>query len=546
MKKLTALLLALLMIFAFAACSNPEDPVTPDTPDTEEPNNEAQTPDNEAADDKTITVLMANPPSTLDPHFSSGWCEAAHRYMIWDNLVTYDHNYQIIPSVATEWKMIDELNWEFTIRDDVYFSDGEKLTTEDIKYSFDRIEDPNINATGHFIYCKSGAKIASVEIIDEHTIHFTTEIPNAEFLMWMKEYPILPKHYYEANELDFLAQNPMGSGPFVCTEFNPTDGCTMVRNEDFWGWGEGLNTTNATKIEWRYVPEISTRAAELIAGNADIIEKMSMDFKDQLNESGTFLEVASGTRQYIGIAQNEGANPALKDVRVRQALNYAMDVETMCATMFGGFGERANSYVAPPNNSDTPTFTYDPDKAKELLKEAGWEDRDGNGVVENEAGEELRLTMVTTVNYATKDKDMAQSVAFYLEEIGIPVILDSVEWSIYAGYRSERDFQHDLFLSTSGPEFYAAGDLADLYHDNGANYIHWNSPVYTELYDELCSSFDQQRKEEIVREIDQLMIDEAPIIYMIYPPIYFGLSERVQWEAWGNTAVFLRDVQVVD
>lgn len=531
-KRVISMLLLTAMLLSLAACNTEETDVQGNGTENGE-------------GEKEITVLLASAPASLDYYYTSGWGEEAHYNLLFDYLVYKTDDVQYLPSVAESWELVDDgtnCNWIFNIRDDVYFHDGEQLTAEDVQFSLMRPLDEEAMCTGDSLFTASGSMIDNVEIIDDFTVQIHTSAPNADFLGWVCRYKMEPKHYYAEQPSDVTSLNPIGSGPFKLEEFSVNEYCIMTRNEDYWGWDEEYNQINADKVTFRYVPEASTRVAEFSAGNADIIEKITLSMKEQVETAGNFVQITSGTRETIGITTYN--NPALQDERVRQALNYAVDVETMIDTIFDGFGERMTSPIVAPNGNKVEPYTYDPDRARELLSEAGWEDRDGNGVLENEAGEELRLTMVTTDGYATEDKDIAESVCYYLGEIGIPTELETADWSVYSGWRGELNFPYDMFLTTNGPMYFPTGDLAIFYSDNGANYYHWNDPEFDQLWDELSSEFDEERAEELEVEIEQKVVDGAPMIYIVFSPIYFGISDDVEWQPWTNTGVYLRNAVV--
>ncbi len=549
MKRWISLLLVLLMTFSLAACQPSETPPPDDqNPDTENPD----TPDNDTPDEpddsgelKEITAILASAPAGLDYYYTSGWGEEAHYNLLFDYLLYKTNDAQYLPSVAHDWELVDDgtqCNWMMYLRDDVYFHDGEQLTAEDVQFSVMRPLDPEAMTTGDSLFTSSGSKITNVEIIDDFTIMVTTSSPNADFEGWICRYKLEPKHYYDVEPADVTSLNPIGSGPFTLAEYEINSHSVLLRNENYWGWDEPYNTTNADKITLRYVPDVSTRTAEFVAGNADIVEKLGPEVADQVDKVGNFVQITSGTRETIGITTYN--NPALQDERVRQALNYAVDVETMIDTIFDGFGSRMPSAIVPPNGGHVEPYTYDPDMALSLLADAGWEDRDGNGVLEDAAGTELRLSMVTTDGYATKDQDIAEAVAFYISEIGIPVELEKAEWSLYSGWRSERNFPYDLFLTTNGPMYFPTGDLAIFYPTSGANYYQWESPEFVQLWDDLSVEFDDARALELEKQMEQELKDGAPMIFVVFAPIYFAISDAVEWEPWTHTGVYLRNAVV--
>lgn len=543
MKKVVSFILALLMIFAFAACSNEETPNT-----NEQTNNQQNNESNESAEVQEevneITVMWADAPMTLDPVYSSDMYGDNLFELIFDRLVGYNSDYELTPGIAKSWEMIDEYTWLFHLQENAYFQDGEQVTAEDVKYTFDRTADPEVNCIGNYAYAYPSIYLKECTIIDDFTVQFTTEQPVVLFVDWMKEFFIFPKHYYETNDFDYFTMNPMGSGPYKLVEWKMGEHIIVERDDNYW---QDTYRGYIDKITFKFAEEAATRAAELVTGNVDIVDKLNFSLQQTVEDNGAnFVIKESGTRQYIGFTQY--GHPALQIKEVRQAINYALDFDTMAATLLNGYGvgQRMASMVPAPVTSDKVTaYTYNPEKAVELLAQAGYKDLDGDSFVEDADGNALELLMYTPSGHYVQDKEIAQVVASYIEKIGVKCSVELVEWGSYCDAMDAKALTCDLFFIGSGPAFSVSGDTTDLYAYSSANYGDWVNDEYTALYDELSGCFDKARQQELSDALQLLVQEEAPILFLYYPPLFYGVSDRVEWEPMSNGRTFLREAKVI-
>jgi len=552
MKKWMALLLAVLMVFALVACTNEEKPEE-QTPNTnEEPQKPQENePEKEEKSEEVneITVIWASEPNTLDPIYSGQMYGDNIFELVFDRMVGYRESETGAPElmdwgVAERWETIDELTWRFYLHDDIYFQDGEHLTAEDVVYTFERTVDPVVAGAGNYQYAYPSLYLEEMTVIDDYTIEFKTSQPVVMFANWMKEFFIFPKHYYETNEFDKLSLNPMGSGPYKLTEYKLNDVLVLERDDHYWG---ETHRGYIDKITFRFTPEATTRVAELITGNADIVDKLNFSLQEQVESGGAkFVVLASGTRQILGFTQYN--DPALLIREVRQAVNYAVDWDTIAQTLLNGFseGERMRSF-APKQIQDPDIFAYpyDPEKAVELLTQAGYVDNDGDGIVESPDGQPLELDIATPAGRYVMDKEITQAVAQYMGDIGIKANVEIIEWNTFTVDLQAKQTSFDLFCIGMGPSFHMIGDATNLYHESSANYGGWVNDEYTELYDELGGCFDEARAAEIGHRLQEIVAEEAPWVFLYNPPLFYGVSERVEWQAMANGRVFLREAKVI-
>lgn len=485
-----------------------------------------------------LIVLQGVDATTLDPHYSGSLPGANIMNHMFDRLTTQGIDGELLPMLATEWNMRedDQKVWEFKLNPDAKFSDGEPVTADDVIFTWKRSTDPANEVVGNTQYLLNNMKITNIEAPDPQTVVITTEKPSVTLPGFLAEYYILPQHYYEGLAREEASLKPLGSGPFVLQEWVKDDHLTMVRNPDYWGEPPAIE-----QIIWRPVPEAATRIAELLSGGADLIDNLPPDKTAEVEEAGlSTATVDTGRRIFVGITQYN--NPALQDKRVRQALNHAVDFDAISAALLNGKGKRAGSNVNPPwQNSEVQPYAYDPEQAKALLAEAGWTDSDGNGFVDKD-GEELKLTFDSPNGRYIKDIDIAQAVGQFLLDAGVNVEVAPQEWSNYVTKLDAKELS-DLYLIGSGSNFEGQADISDLEANSSSNYGQWKNDQFQTLFGQLQGELEAEKRQELLNEMQVLVNDEAPYIFLYFQVAFYGLSDRLaDWKPYPNERMHFENV----
>lgn len=488
---------------------------------------------------KPVVVLQGVDATTLDPQFSGSIPEANILNHIFDRLTDQNVKAEIVPMLATEWKMLDDKNtWEFKLNPAAKWADGQPLTAEDVIFTWKRATDPANKIVGNTAYLINVMEITDITAPDPHTVQIKTKQPSATLPGTLAQFDILPEHYYKDMSLEDATSKPLGSGPYKLKEWVKDDHLTMVRNENYWGKPSNIET-----VTWRPVPEAATRLAELQSGGADIIENLDPSKVDAVKSANLLaVSVATGRRIYIGCNQADTANPALKDKRVREALNYAVDFDAISKALLGGAGKRTASTVNPPwQNPEVTPYPYDVAKAKELLGEAGWKDTDGDGIVDKD-GKPLKLTMDSPSGRYIQDIQIAQAAAQYLNDAGVAVEVAPQEWSNYVAKLDAKTLD-DLYLLGSGSDFEGQGDIVDLQVDSSSNYGQWKNDEFEALYKQLAAELDQQKRHDLLNQMQVLVKDQAPYIFLYMQVAFFGTSQRMaDWQPYPNERIHLENV----
>lgn len=413
-KRIIAMLLAICLLLTLIGCSNSGTMETGDSSDNEEVVSEDEMSEEETALVSTIrhdsfVYATSREPSSLDPAAYQG-CYNGYIIdgCIYDTLVKMDNDGNITPSVALEWTYEDDYTLNITIRDDVYFSNGDKLTAEDVVFSILRLCDSDMYAAT-FACLDTENSVAT----DDTHLTFKFVTPFAGFMAYMSYgiSSIVSKAYVEENGEDILAMNPMGSGAFIFDSWVTGDSVTLHRNENYWGDEPAYD-----ELVVRFITDNTTRFMEFETGSVDAIDNLSnADIETMLagDVDGSLYQMPGFDVIHIGLSYEY---EPFQDVRVRRAIAMAIDME---ALVYNVFGSSATTAVCYENEgligyTEIGTYEYDPSAAIELLEEAGY----GDG-----------LTLDMTVSNSENFVKIAEIMQSYLEAVGITLNIYTTDQS---------------------------------------------------------------------------------------------------------------------
>jgi peptide/nickel transport system substrate-binding protein len=462
-----------------------------------------------AAEEKPLVIASVGDVSSLDPHLlDSNHPTGSVIWSLFDSLVRRGPDGADLPRLATSWERKDDHTWRFHLRPGVKFQDGTPFTAADVKFSFDRMGQAPFSAVQQLI---EQTTLKETRIVDDQTVDLVTEKPAVDMLYWLEEAFIAPKAYYSSHDEAYLNTHPMGSGPYKFVEWVPGDHVTLAANPDYFNGAPAFKT-----VEFRVVPELSARLNGLATGDIDLALELTPDALPQANTAKSRgVEIKGLRKLHFGISQTSSI-AALKDPRVRQALNYAIDVPTMIKTIMGGSTVPLASVVNPPNADPSLTpYGYDPAKAKQLLAEAGYAD-----------GFELPIDFTPMWG---EDKEVSETVAAYLNAIGIRTRLHADEWN---------DFRQKLTDASFDGLFYAGwaaliNPTVELViftchqEDNASGYC---DPKFDQLQHEAGAEFDPAKRKALVDQAQRLAWQDAYWIFLWRAPVFAGLSNRLDYE----------------
>jgi len=516
-KKLALLVLALLLVsmLFMTACGGTDD----DDPNGDDQAANGDVDDNgdddDASDDVRTDVIWGSvqDPDSLDPRLTTSAYAEEVLELVFNSLIYPDGNLEMQFDLATSMETPDDTTYIFNLRDDVYWHDGEKFTSADVVFTYETILDEDFGSPH-----RTRTTVDSVEAIDEYTVQFTTEEPNAAAWTSLRRF-IVPAHLapaegYEADEGNF-AFNPIGTGPFKLTEWIPNDRLVLERNDDYFEGPAILET-----IVRREIPETETRYTELLNGNIDISSTPEREM-DAVEANPDLTLMISGTLNYFPIAINHGiADSPLNDVRVRQALNYGIDKEAIVGHLWPTATVMHNPIIPGTwayDDDATYKYEYNPEKAMELLEEAGY----GDG-----------LDVTITMSSAATNVELGEMLKSYYDQVGINLEVNTMEFSSALDLILDGDF-----------ELYHMGSVG-MYdpHDfmgrfiNGQGVTSYDNPEFNQLVEDAVKIIDDQdARAELYSQAQKIMTEDA---YNV--PMYNSNT----WMAWNSDFEFHYDYVV--
>jgi peptide/nickel transport system substrate-binding protein len=480
-----------------------------------------------------LTFARAFEPITFDPLKTEG-----DNGSLWDMVQIYDQlvEYQpgtldVKPGLATAWKISkDGLRYTFTLRD-AKFSDGSPVTASDVKFSIDRFGDPKIDAAfAGFL----AAQYKSTQVVDAHTIVVNLKHPDAGFLaaLAVPVASITPKAVVQAEGEKGFGNKPIGSGPFKLASWVRGRFVKLVRNPHYWRAGRPF----LDSVTLNYVPNDNTRMLQLRSGQTDVAEAVPYTQAADLSSQPGVTVQTNPIVAYDAIWLNHSYAP-LSDVKIRQALNYALDKTAINKAVYAGKAQPANSTIAKTKywSSQTPAYTVDLAKAKQLI--AGSRFPHGFKL-------SLKVPAGDTVhnNIAVIAKDA-------WSKLGIDVSIAPIETnSLFTAY-SAGNFQAAIPVPTLTSDVLVPDELALAWLRWTPGYesffTQYKSPAVEKLVQQANAAQDEAQRADLWQQVQTKSMADAPWVPIVFPPALTGVRNNVQnfralqsgWWDLANTGV---------
>lgn len=464
----------------------------------------------------TVVIPIVDDP-IFNPHHPNHFVESVMvTRVLFNGLTKPGKDLQPSPDLAEDWTISDDgLVWTFHLRKDVKWHDGEPFTAEDVRFTFmDVVLNPDVAAgsRSHF------HNVAEVVVVDDHTVEFHLSEPMASLPAYLAyNAGILPSHVLKGtdvmNNAGFNKGKPVGTGPFKLADYVSGQHVVLERFDDYFAGKPLLD-----QIQYRVLPDANTQLSQLLTGELSIVIVENASNVERLeNEAGIRID-ATPQLNYVWLAANTSREP-FGDARVRQALSYALDRPAMIQNILRGYGREATGPISPAlehyYNPDVTRYPYDPDRARALLAEAGWEDTDGDGYVERN-GQTLEVAL--TVPKANIMEPLATLVQQYFEAVGVKTVMDPVEFNVFVADRLvPRAFDVMVGWWVTPPD----PDILGYYHSNAAmggnNVPMYADPELDELLEQGQAVGDPDRRKEIYDRVQEILADQVPYIYIWYP-----------------------------
>ena len=477
------------------------------------------------ADDAIVVGLSADI-TTFEPGMISSRDNANIARHIFSSLFNLSPAGEHLPELAHTLEMSEDgTAYVYTLREGLTCHDGEALTAEDVAYTFNRIADPANRFTGNtpgFVFTSIGFEDA--EALDDLRVQINLARKSPIAFGLITEVYVHCKDSYEGMSLDDAAANPIGSGSYRLASWTRGSEVVLEKVRD---------PGSFERIVWRIIPEASTRTAELISGNVDIITNVVPEQIEAIDGSGRAeVQAVSGTRRmYIGFNLSDEhrqlpGGEAIQDARVRRALQYAVDVPTICRQLLSFECVRATGLVNPPNDNPALTpYSYDPAAAERLLDEAGWP--------RGSDGTRFAIRLQAGQGRYVNDVNVVLAISQYLQDVGLDIELELMEWaSVYTPLLRERRMGPLFFLGTGGGIWSPIYDMTDLAEvGSGTNYTHWADARWFSRWDELSETATPEEARPIIDEMLQVFYDDGPWLHLYFQPDFYGVSNRITWQA---------------
>jgi len=499
-----------------------------------------------------IVVGMASVPETLDPaDHRSRQSETVVRNMF-DGLVTRDTTSGVHLELAEALNWLDDKTLEIKLRQGVKFHDGVEMTADDVVFTFDRIIGENkIEYPEPHTSPRKGliAPLESIEKTGDYTavMHFSSVWPVA--LQMLVHQQIVPKHYLEEVGTKGFVEHPIGTGPFKFVSAKGMEEIVMERFDDYYGGAPDLAPVGVAcvrQVVFRTIPEVSTRAAALLAGEIDIMQTVPAELLDILAQTRGLQVKTTPSTQPKWMEMNVNLAP-FDDVRVRQAMNHAVDKQLLIDAIYGGRAVALPGSLSPYNNfinKSLVPYAYDTDKALALLKEAGWSDSDGDGKLDKE-GQVFSLIIDTTEEF----RALTEALADQFRAIGIDASVRFWEYSVLkpmllAGERQAYldDWGDSAFDPVGHYEAKWHGYVEGQTYGRG-NFSGYNNERVNELIKLGEVTGDVAERQTIYDEAQQIVYDEAPAVFLILPEeAEAARADLVNWGPASDSRINLHDV----
>ncbi|HET8629233.1 MAG TPA: ABC transporter substrate-binding protein [Thermomicrobiales bacterium] len=454
-----------------------------------------------------LTVGVGALPATLDPHLNNSGVSFATYFQLYEGLTNITADGKLEPALATSWQYVDDKTLELKLRQGVVFHNGEPFDADAVKWNVERILNPQTKS----VVKSRIPTVDHVEVLDPATVRLVLSAPAALLVKALSVVFMIPPKYFAAQGgSDGFVKKPVGTGPFMFTAGAPADYIQFAANDRYWRGQPKL-----AAVEYKALPEAGARLAALQSGQVDLIQNLPVINVEQIQAAGFQISEAFQSRMHV-INFMIPIVPQLKDKRVRQALNYAVDKQALVTKIMRGHAKISQGQLLGEDgvgyNPNVKAYPYDVAKAKQLLADAG--------------AANLELTCFVTDGAYIQDKDTMQAVAGMLQDAGVKVTLQPIEFSAF----SQKFFANTLTgLNLQGMNYFPVEDADFVF----ANYLSdavarmYANPDFDKALRASEQELDEQRRLKQLQDIDSMLYDDPPVIFLFQPPDLFGVAKNV-------------------
>jgi peptide/nickel transport system substrate-binding protein len=469
-----------------------------------------------------LSVGLAAEPSTLDPHLAGEIPAHNIARNVYDTLLVRDESMRLAPSLAESWRLVSPTTYQFKLRRNVKFHNGEPFNAASVKFSIERqMNHPKSRAKAAL------APVERVEVVDEYTVNVVSK-GAFPVLLARNTYAgsgsvvMLPPKYAQEKGDDGLATHPVGTGAFKFVEWVKGDHVTLEANPDYW-----RARPRVQRVTFRFVPETATRIASLLNGETDIVENVPPDQVDRVaNSPGTTIGKTSDGMIVVYYQFDIRTESPVKNRKVREAINHAIDWDTIVRDLLRGHARRRPVPLDPGDgvNPALKTYAYDPERAKKLLAEAGY----GSG---------FSFTMPTSNGRYMQDRAVSEAIAAYLGKVGIKATVQPTEWGVYLKSLAEKR-TGPVFVIGWGSGLFDSDVLVDEFGCKVTYSTYCNEQV-EDLLQKARGEANAEARAKLYHRAQELLVEDAAFAGAYQPAALFGIGKRVDWKPTIGELIFL-------
>lgn len=458
----------------------------------------------------TVTVGLGGETDSLDLVGSSVGSAVAITIFeaLFDKLVKVNSvNGEVQPGLATSWRLVDPQTYLFVLRRGIKFHNGDELDAESVKFTLELVVSSKSYLQSRMPF------VDRVDVVDKYTVRVHNRQPDLLLPTGLSDIPIYPRQYYQRVGTQGFSTQPVGTGPFKFSRWDKGVRIVLERNEGYWGKKPDIQT-----LIFRPFVESATRIAALEAGEIDIAVNIPPDDAQRLQQRN-FRIAWTPIGQAMVLILNPRPDTPLRDRRVRQALNYAIDKEALVKSVMLGFAKVLDAQLVGADgfghNPKIEPYPHDLQRARRLLSEAGFP----NG---------FTIKMETSEGRYVKQREISEAIVGQLGRAGVRVQMDVLEWATFV---TKLLRTLDIApLSYVGWNYFPAmdSDFVLRHYASDSPYKLFANQKYDELYNRSRAEPDRNKRREILRELHAILREEAPMVFLFQSPNIFALRARIQ------------------
>ncbi len=466
-----------------------------------------------AAAGTSLVVAVDTPPRMMNPHGDDSDANLSYMANFFDGLLQRKGpNGKLVPALAVRWEHPDELSWKFYLRKGVKFHNGNPFNAADVKFSFERLSNPEVSE-----FINTGKMIDKVEIIDDYTVVIRTKKPIPWFANNMHQVFIMDKESTESRNQGDVMVNPIGTGAYKLVEWVKGSYLRLTANEDYW---EGAPVIK--DIEVRPITEASTRFAALVSGQTELMTGVPVELFARIKTNPRLHVISRPARRSIFLALGNEKDKPWADIRVRKAMYMAINENEIIAKIMRGHATPAAQIPDPPTigyNEQIKRLSYDPKTARKLLAEAGYADG-------------FSITLTGPNDRYVQDEQIAEAVAKYLAKIGIKVKLDVKPKAIF--FPEVVEGKLDFYLIgwfdgtfDMGRTYFKLAHTRDKEMGYGGfNGTRYSDPDIDRLLESTAQIVDPAKRAKVLQDLNKMaMVDKITWIPLHYQEDLYAVQK---------------------